>query len=86
MEPWTDRPPVDVRIGPHSEPEDVSDARLASTLDPLFQAGSDTHLSTIVKRCLCREDRPRRYRLHQDRTSVSWFGAGEEGGRGSTSL
>ncbi len=75
MEPWTDRLPVDVRIGPHSKPEDASDARLASTMDPLLQAGTDTVLSTIVKRYLCREDRPHRYRLHQDRTSVPWFGA-----------
>ncbi len=44
MEPWTDRLPVDVRIGLHSEPEDVSDARLARTLDPLFKAGTDAPL------------------------------------------
>ncbi len=62
MEPWTDRLSVDLRIGPHSEPEDVSDARLASTLDPLFQAGTDTLLARRPTRTRCTGAGPTSFR------------------------
>lgn len=75
MEQWTRKLPVDVLIGPHSSPSDFSDARLASTLDHLFKAGTDTILSTIVKRYLQREDRPTTYSLHQDSTAIVLHGA-----------
>ncbi len=78
MEQWTQRLPVDVLIGPHCTPEDFNDARLASTLDHLFTAGTDTVLAAIVKRYLTRENRVKTYSLHQDSTSISLFGAYED--------
>lgn len=75
MELWTQKLPVDVLIGPHCAPEDFNDARLASTLDHLYRAGTDEVLSAIVKRYLERDDRPRSYTLHQDTTSISVYGA-----------
>jgi len=77
MEQWTKKLPVDVLIGPHCEPEDFTDSRLAKTLDHLFSAGTDTLLSSVVKLYLSREDRPKTYSIHQDTTSAKVFGAYE---------
>lgn len=77
MEQWTKKLPVDVLIGAHCSPKDFSDARLASTLDPVFEAGTDNVLSGVVKRYLSREDRVKKYSIHQDSTSVALYGAFE---------
>jgi hypothetical protein len=68
MELWMEKLPVDIVIGAHCAPSDFSDARLASTLDHLFTAGTDQILSGVVKRYLTREDRPKKYSIHQDST------------------
>ena len=77
MELWTQKLPVDLLIGPHCTSEDFTDARLARALDHLFEVGTDKVLGRIVQTYLQRPDRPHRYSIHQDGTSVSVYGAYE---------
>lgn len=75
MEQWTQNLPVDVLVGPHASPEDFTDARLAKTLDHLFEAGTDTILSSVARTYLASQEHAHSHILHQDTTSILLYGA-----------
>jgi len=74
MESWTNGLPVELLFGQGCQSSDFNDERFANCLDNIFQAGTDTLLSSIVEHYLTSEDRTRTYSIHQDSTTLSLFG------------
>ncbi len=77
MEGWTRNLPVKRLFGEHCEPKHFSDARLAAALDHIFEAGTDSVLSGVVRRYFARDDRPTAYSVLHDTTSTSVHGVYE---------
>ena len=74
MGPWLEATDPAVVIAEGCEPGHFSDARLAGTLDRIFDYGPDNLLTDVVLSYLLRDEAPDEYSVHQDTTSLKLYG------------
>lgn len=74
MGPWLEATDPAVVLADGCEPGHFSDARLAGTLDRIFDYGPDNLLTDVVLSYLLRDEAPEEYCVHQDTTSLKLYG------------
>ena len=78
MDWWLQRLDTDLLFGKGVSAAAFNDTRLATALDHLDAAGTDTILAKVVERFLSRPGRETVYSVHHDTTSVSLYGKYED--------
>lgn len=78
MGAWLADTDVDLLLGEDVDPSAFNDDRLASALDRLFDAGTESVFADVAQRVLRRPEIERSYSVHTDTTSVKLQGAYEE--------
>lgn len=74
MDGWLERTDVELLLGPGRDSDALVDDRLASALDHIDAHGTDNLLTAVVTSYLDRPARETTYSVHQDFTSVSFYG------------
>ena len=74
MDEWIGRTDVELLLGPGRDADAFDDNRLAAALDHIDAIGTDVFLTAVVKRYLERPGRETTYSVHQDFTSISFYG------------
>jgi len=79
MGPWAQGTDSEVLIREGIDPLSLSDARIAHTLDRIFEYGPDNVLSEVVVRYLRDDAAPSEYCVHQDTTTLKLYGEYDRG-------
>jgi len=74
MGPWLEATDPTVLIGEDCDAGFFSDARLAGTLDRVFEYGPDNLLTDVVLSYLQRDESPGEYSVHHDTTTLKLYG------------
>jgi len=74
MGPWLEVMDGTVLLGEGCDPRFFSDARLAGTLDRIFDYGPDNLLTDVVTSYLRGDESPGEYSVHQDTTTLKLYG------------
>ncbi len=74
MDQWIGRTDTELLLGEGRDAEAFADSRLAAALDHLDAFGTDSLLTAVVQRYLDGPTRERTYSVHQDFTTVSFYG------------
>lgn len=74
MGPWLEATDSAVLIGEDCDAEFFSDARLAGTLDRIYEYGPDNLLTDVVLSYLARDESPGEYSVHHDTTTLKLYG------------
>jgi transposase len=79
MGPWAEGTDSEVLVVEGVDPLIFSDARIAHTLDRIYEYGPDNVLSEVVVRYLRDDSAPSEYCVHQDTTTLKLYGEYERG-------
>jgi len=79
MGPWAEGTDSEVLVVEGVDPLTFSDARIAHTLDRIFEYGPDNVLSEVVIRYLRSDPGPSEYCVHQDTTTLKLYGEYDRG-------